>query len=255
MSSAAIALASSLLRAYPLLVVVGVWEAVARAGLVRALFLPSPSAIARQFAELIAQGEVLEPLLTSLLRAGLGLALALAVGITLGLAMATHRSIHRAIDPIVSLGAPVPKIAFVPIFVLWFGIDDLSKVLLVAFTCVFPILVATWHGASAVRQVILWSARSMGTSESSLLWRVVLPAAMPFVFGGIRVTVPVALITAYTAEMIAGGGGLGAALVYAQRLFQAPTVFVHIVLMLLTGIFFDRLLLVARRWLMPWEPV
>ena len=140
-----------------------------------------------------------------------------------------------------------------PIFILWFGIDHLSKILLVAFSCIFPMIVATYHGAVAVSRTVIWSAEAMGTPERKLLYRIILPAALPYIFSGIRVTMPVALIIAFTAEMIAGGGGVGAALMFAQRFFQTPTVFVYILVMLATGFVLDRLLLRLRRRLLPWQ--
>jgi ABC-type nitrate/sulfonate/bicarbonate transport system permease component len=157
------------------------------------------------------------------------------------------------LDPLVSLGFPSPKIAFIPIFILWFGIDHLSKILLVAFTCVFPMIVATHHGASAVSRTAIWSAEAMGTPERKLLSRIILPASLPYIFSGVRVTLPVALITAFTAEMVAGGGGVGGALMFAQRFFQTPTVFVYILVMLLTGFVLDRLMLQVRARVIPWH--
>lgn len=248
------ALWRALLYLYPIALVVIAWDLMVRAGWTRPLFLPSPVAVAEQFATLVREREIVVPLLVSLYRAAGGVVLALVVGTLAGLAMARSHWARWGIDPLVSFAFPAPKIAFMPIFILWFGIDDLSKILLVAFTCVFPIIVATYHGATAVPKTAIWSAQAMGTSDRALLARVIFPASMPFIFSGLRVTVPVALITAYTAEMVAGGGGLGGALMYAQRFFQTPTVFVYILLMLLTGVVFDQLMLGLRRWLIPWQP-
>jgi ABC-type nitrate/sulfonate/bicarbonate transport system permease component len=152
----------------------------------------------------------------------------------------------------VALGFPAPKIAFVPIFILWFGIDHLSKILLVAFSCIFPIILSAHHGAAAVNPKLIWSAQAMGSSERQILWRVVLPAALPALFSGLRVTVPLALITAFTAEMVAGGGGVGAALMFAQRFFETPTVFFYILVMLTSGLVLDHALLALRRRLIGW---
>lgn len=239
---------------YPVALVVVAWDLVVRAGWARPLFLPAPAAVAEQFAQLLQAGEVVKPLFVSLYRAACGALLALFIGAAAGLAMARSHWARWGIDPLVSLAFPAPKIAFMPIFILWFGIDDLSKILLVAFTCVFPIIVATYHGATAVPKTAIWSAQAMGTSERAMLVRVILPATLPFIFSGLRVTVPVALITAYTAEMVAGGGGLGGALMYAQRFFQTPAVFVHILLMLLSGVVFDQVMLGLRRFVIPWQP-
>jgi len=240
--------------AYPIALVVAAWGFAAQAGWVRPLFLPPPFAVAEQFWPLLKAGEIVAPLLLSLYRAFGGLVIALLIGAAAGVAMARMRWMRWSVDPLVSVAFPAPKIAFMPIFILWFGIDSTSKILLVAFTCVFPIIVATYHGATAVSRTVVWSAQAMGTSERELLRRVILPATMPYIFSGLRVTVPVALITAYTAEMVAGGGGLGAALMYAQRFFQTPTVFLYIILMLLSGVVLDQIMLAARSWLIPWQP-
>jgi ABC-type nitrate/sulfonate/bicarbonate transport system permease component len=246
------ALWAGLLYAYPLLLVLALWE-LARSSWVRPLFLPAFTTVLEQAVLLAHEGEIVVPLLVSLYRAFAGLALAVGAGVLLGLVMARSRFANWLLDPLVSLGFPAPKIAFVPIFILWFGIDHLSKILLVAFTCVFPMIVATYHGAAAVSLSIIWSAEAMGTSERRLLFRIILPAALPAIFAGVRVTMPVALIIAFTAEMIAGGGGVGAALMFAQRFFQTPTVFVYILIMLATGFAFDGLMLRLRHWLIPWQ--
>jgi ABC-type nitrate/sulfonate/bicarbonate transport system permease component len=237
---------------YPIAAVVALWALASAAGWTRPMFLPSPLVVLQQAWQLFADDEVLKPAGLSLYRAMAGLALAFVVGMPLGLLMAQSGRVRRAIDPLVAVAFPAPKITFMPVFILWFGIDSTSKVLLVAFTCVFPIIVAAYEGAIAVPTVMLWSARAMGTSRARMLRRVLLPGAVPLIFSGVRVAVPVALITAYTAEMVAGGGGLGSALMYAQRFFNTPTVFVCLVLMLLSGIVLDRLMLALRNRFIPW---
>lgn len=247
------ALVNALVYSYPLLLVLAVWELIAQAGLARPIFLPTVTQVIEQFWILLLEGEIVMPLLVSLYRAFAGLALAVVFGVVIGLLMARSKFANWAFDPLVSFGFPAPKIAFVPIFILWFGIDSLSKILLVAFTCVFPMIVATHHGAMAVSRTIVWSAEAMGTSERQMLSRVIFPSSLPYIFAGIRVTLPVALIIAFTAEMIAGGGGVGALLMFAQRFFQTPTVFVYILVMLATGFIFDSLMLRLQAWLMPWQ--
>jgi ABC-type nitrate/sulfonate/bicarbonate transport system permease component len=239
--------------AYPLVLVLVLWEAVTELGYVRPLFLPGVGAVVQQFWPMLIGHQIVEPLAVSLLRAFAGLALAVVFGTGVGLAMARFSSVRWAFDPLVSLAFPAPKIAFVPIFVLWFGIDHLSKILLVAFTCVFPMIVATYHGASAVSGILIWSAQAMGTPEHKIISRILLPASLPHVINGLRVTLPVALISAFTAEMVAGGGGVGSAMMYAQRFFQTPTVFVYIIIMLLTGLLLDLAMTKLRRRLLRWE--
>jgi ABC-type nitrate/sulfonate/bicarbonate transport system permease component len=243
----------ALLALYPFVLVIAAWYAMTEWGMARPMFLPSPLTVVRQFFSLVSSNDVVQPVLLSLYRAFVGLALAVVAGIALGLGMARSSWVRRAVDPLVAVAFPAPKIAFMPIFILWFGIDSLSKVLLVAFTCVFPMIIATYEGAISVPPVVLWSARAMGTTPRRILTRIVLPSAVPAIFSGIRVTVPVALITAYTAEMVAGGGGLGSVLMYAQRFFETPTVFVCIVLMLVSGVVLDRVLVALRSRFIPWQ--
>lgn len=225
---------------------VGAWEAAARLHLAPPLFLPSMSAVMARLVDLTADGSLPSDLALSLERTFAGLALAMAIGVLLGIAMARSQALHWLFDPLVSLGFPAPKIAFIPVFILWFGIDSLSKILLVAFACVFPVVIATYDAARGVKRTIVWSAQSLGTSQRRLVWSVLLPACQPRIFAALRVALPVALITTFTAEMVAGGGGMGASLMYAQRFFESATVFAYIVVMLVVGLVFDRAMLMLR---------
>jgi ABC-type nitrate/sulfonate/bicarbonate transport system permease component len=114
------------------------------------------------------------------------------------------------------------------------------------------VILSAQHGAASVNPKLIWSAQAMGASERRILWRVIVPAALPHLLSGLRVSLPLALITAFTAEMVAGGGGIGAALMFAQRFFETPTVFFYILLMLASGLALDRLLLTVRRRLVGW---
>jgi ABC-type nitrate/sulfonate/bicarbonate transport system permease component len=201
----------------------------------------------------IADGSLPTDLTVSLGRSFAGLAIAMVLGVVLGIAMARSRVAHWLFDPLISIGFPAPKIAFIPVFILWFGIDSLSKILLVAFGCVFPVVIATYDAARAIRRTIVWSALSLGTSRRRLMWSVILPACYPRIFAAFRVAMPVALITTFTAEMVAGGGGMGATLMYAQRFFESPTVYAYIVVMLMTGLAFDKAMLMLRDRFPAWR--
>jgi ABC-type nitrate/sulfonate/bicarbonate transport system permease component len=154
---------------------------------------------------------------------------------------------------VIALAFPSPKIAFLPIFILWFGIYSFSKILLVAFACVFPILIGSFAAASSVNRVLIWSAASLGTSRLRMLFRIVLPAAWPRIFAALRVALPVSLITTFTAEMVSGGGGMGATLMYSQRFFESPTVFAYILTMLGVGLLLDALMLRIQAALPAWS--
>jgi ABC-type nitrate/sulfonate/bicarbonate transport system permease component len=153
--------------------------------------------------------------------------------------MARNRVVEWLADPLVGLGFPSPKIAFIPIFILWFGIESLSKILLVAFACIFPVIIGTFNAARSVNRLFMWSAMSLGSGRASLFLHVILPACYPRIFTTFRIAVPVGLITTFTAEMVAGGGGMGATLIYSQRFFESPMVFAYILVMLGIGLVLD----------------
>ena len=235
------------------LTVIVLWEAAARAGLAPALFLPPFTKVISEWWSVCADGSLPLDLSVSLSRAAVGLGLATAIGVPLGIAMARSRFLHWLFDPVIALAFPSPKIAFLPIFILWFGIYSISKILLVAFACVFPIVIGTYAAASAVNRVWIWSAYSLGTSNLALLFRVVLPAAWPRIFAALRVALPVSLITTFTAEMVGGGGGMGAALMYSQRFFESPTVFAYILTMLVVGLVLDAMMLKIQQAFPAWH--
>jgi ABC-type nitrate/sulfonate/bicarbonate transport system permease component len=234
-------------------VILGAWELAARLKLAPELFLPAVTTVISTLADLIGDGSLPLDLAVSLYRAFAGLALATLVGVALGIAMARNSLLRLLLDPLIALGFPAPKIAFIPIFILWFGIDSSSKIFLVAFACVFQMVIATFHAASSVNRIVIWSALSMGSSQSRLMLRVILPACYPRIFAALRVAVPVALITTFTCEMVAGGGGMGATLMYAQRFFESPTVYAYIVAMLAVGLSLDSAMLALKDQLPAWR--
>lgn len=231
-----------------ILVLALVWELVARAELSPPLFLPALSAVLARWWSLIQDGSLITDLGVSFFRAGVGLAVAMAGGVVIGMSMSRYRLMHWLFDPLLALGFPAPKIAFLPVFILWFGIYSLSKIILVTFACIFPIIIGTYAAARSVNRAWIWSAESMGTPAPLIMAKVIFPACLPKIFAALRVALPVALITTFTAEMVAGGGGMGATLMYAQRFFESPTVFAYILTMLLVGLILDFLLLRMAVW-------
>src|SRR3569832_541 len=136
------------------------WEVAARAKVAPPILLPPFSLVMTQLWASIADGTLFIDLAISLMRAFAGLALAGATGILLGMTMAHSRLANWLLDPIIALGFPSPKIAFLPVFVRWFGIESMSKVLLVAFACVFPVVIGTYSAARSVNRILFWSASS-----------------------------------------------------------------------------------------------
>ena len=174
-------------------------------------------------------------------------------GVVLGVLMARVRSVRWFLDPLVSVGFPAPKISFIPIFVLWFGLSDLPKIMMAVFSCVFPVITATWAGTQDVDKYLIWSARNFGASNRQILWEVVLPAALPQIFTGLQVALPIALIVVIVTEMLTGGNGLGASMIRSVRFADSPDVFGHLVVMGLLGILVMKGLELLRRRLLVWH--
>jgi ABC-type nitrate/sulfonate/bicarbonate transport system permease component len=237
---------------YSVVLVVVAWEIVARSGVVPFFFLPPLSIIGVTFVTQIADGTLVHETLLTIFRAGAGFAIAVVAGVTLGIGMARFRLVHWFFDPIVAVAMSVPTLTLVPAFILWFGIGHESKILLVALSCVWSMTVSTYNGARNVDRRLVWSARVMGTPEGRLLWKVVMPAATPYIFNGMQVALPISLIVAFVFEMVAGGGGLGFQEVMAARFFKAPDLFAALLAILIVGFAFDRALRLVRSRLLVW---
>jgi ABC-type nitrate/sulfonate/bicarbonate transport system permease component len=202
------------------------------------MFLPPISTVFGQLWALGLSGELETALGTSLFRAVAGVALAALVGIPLGFVMAEYRWCRWLLDPYIGFGFPFPKIALIPVFMAWFGIDDLSKVMLVFITCLFPFCMAAQSGASLIPPRLRWAARSLGTGDTALFRYVIFPATLPSLLTGLRVALPIGLITVFTAEMVSGGG-LGEAIIQAQRYFQSAQVYAYVVVTMVVGYLAD----------------
>jgi len=237
---------------YSLVLVAVAWEIVARSGVVPFFFLPPLTVIAATFWTQLADGLLIQEAMVTVLRAVAGFTIAVVTGVLLGVGMARFKAIRWFFDPIVAVGLSVPTLTLVPAFILWFGIGHESKILLVALSSVWSMAVSTYNGARHVDQRLVWSARAMGTPESRLLWKVVLPAAMPYIFNGMQVALPIALIVAFVFEMVAGGGGLGFLEIMAARFFKSPDLFAALFAILLVGVALDRLLRVVRSRVLTW---
>lgn len=238
--------------ASPLVVLVA-WEAFARSGLVSAYLLPPASAVALRLAEAVWSGEILREGGRTLVRMFVGYVLAAALGVVLGVLTARVRVVRWFMDPLISIGFPAPKISFLPIFILWFGLFDLPKIVMTVFACVFPVITATWAGTEGVDKYLIWSAQNLGTRDRSLLWEVVLPAALPQVFTGLQVALPIAFIVVIVTEMLTGGGGLGGGMMEGQRFADSTRVFANLVAVGLLGILGMKGLAFLRRRLLVWH--
>jgi ABC-type nitrate/sulfonate/bicarbonate transport system permease component len=236
-----------------LVVIVLAWELASRSGVVTPFLLPPLSAVLARVAEDAMSGELALNLGLTLYRALIGFAIAGAAGIAIGILMTRRPLVRWFFDPIVSVGFPMPKIAFLPIFMLWLGLYDVSKISMAVFNAIFPVIAATMAAAEGVDRHLLWSARSLGASERQLLREIILPAALPQILTGLQVALPISMIVMIVTEMLMGGQGLGGAMIAASRFADSPGVFAGIVEIAVAGLCLVRGMTVLRHHLLRWH--
>ncbi len=240
-------------RAAPIVLLALGWEALAASGAVTPFQLPRLSTVLAHIWTDAVAGDLAVNTALTLYRALIGFAIAAVAGIVLGMAMSRNVAVRWLFDPIVSVGFPMPKIAFLPVVMLWLGVYDTSKIAMVVLDAVFPVITATIVGIAGVDRHLLWSARNMGASERELLWQIVLPAALPQIITGLQVALPIALIVAVVAEMLMGGYGLGGAMVHASRFAESRGVFAGIVEIAVVGYVLVKAMGLVRRRLLIWH--
>jgi ABC-type nitrate/sulfonate/bicarbonate transport system permease component len=226
------------------------WEGVARSGAVTAYMLPRLSDVVARIAHDAVDGNLAEIVALTLYRALAGFAIAAVGGIALGLAMSRSVGVRWFFDPLISVGFPMPKIAFLPIIVLWLGVYDVSKISMVVFDAIFPVVTATLAGLAGVERELIWSARNLGARERELLWQVMLPAALPQIMTGLQVALPIALIVEVIAEMKMSGYGVGAAMITASRFADSRGVFAGILEIAVIGYVLVKGMALVRRRLL-----
>jgi ABC-type nitrate/sulfonate/bicarbonate transport system permease component len=237
----------------PLLLVFAAWQAASATGMLPKSILPSFYDVVASLAGMVSSGEIIPHTLASFGRAGAGFLIAVVIGVALGLLMARVRAVERAVEPILLLIYPVPKPALIPLFMVWLGIGNFSKVAVIALACLLPVVVATFNGARSIDDILLWSARARGTSEHRLLWRVVLPAALPQIAAGVRTAIAIAIIVLVSSEFISAETGLGY-LIFAYGGVGADAAMLAVVIYLATlGYLLDRCYLAGLRRLMSWH--
>ncbi|MFD1599924.1 ABC transporter permease [Halobellus rarus] len=237
---------------YSLVILLVLWEVVGQLGLIHYYFLPPLSAIIARFIELTLNGEMLYNAYLTLYRALVGLAIASVLGVIVGVLSARNDLVDWFFDPIIKIGYPIPIISLIPVFMLWFGIGDISKIIMVAVGTFWPVAINARDSTRQVQTNLIWSAQMMGTSDRRLLWRVVMPAALPGILTGFQIAMPLSLIITFVFEMVAGGGGLGALEIAGVRSFQSEQVYAAIIAIMFIGIGLDRLLRFTRSRLLHW---
>jgi ABC-type nitrate/sulfonate/bicarbonate transport system permease component len=203
-----------------LVFVFGLLEFATRTAAINPAAVPPPSAAAETFGTIVVSGHVWLPLVQTTLLLAAGYAAGCVAGILLGILMGTFEAMYDLFEPLTELLRPIPKPALLPAFMLFLGIGATMKISIVALAAFFPVLINTVQGARSVDPVMTDMARTFGHSRSAIVWKIILPAAAPYIFAGMRVSLGIGLVVVVVAEMLASTGGIGAAMLDSQQLFH-----------------------------------
>lgn len=242
------------LRLYPVLLVLVAWQLLSVTELLGNAFVtPPPATVWDRAGELLHSGDLVDATATTTGRILLAYAAALVVGVAAGTLMGRSPLVSMATRPLVSLAFPTPKIALYPAILIVLGFGSASKLALGFLEAVFPVVLATAAATSQVRDPLVWSARSLGSTRWGTWRNVVLPAALPGILTGGRIGLVGAIIGVFVAEMISSTNGLGNLMVNGWRLLSNSDVYVAIVTIAATGLLLDRGFLMLRRRLLRWS--
>ena len=245
--------AHPVVRVLALAGVVVLWELVTRTGWVPALFLPSPSGVIESGVEMLASGELLVHVATSLRRLLLGFGLGALLGVSVGLAVGFFSLAEAVGTPLIAATFPIPKIALLPLLILWVGIGEASKVAVITLGVFFPMAINTYTGVRNADPLLIRAAVSFGAGGFSLIRKVMLPSALPMIFAGLKLGAGTALLLLVAAEMIAANAGIGFLVLHAQNLMETTKLMVGIVLLSFLGIVSHWLLVRLERLAIPWK--
>ena len=243
-----------LLGALVAIVVLVAWEVCADLSVVNPTFSSKPSEVARALYHYFNGGGGLSALGTSATEFGLGFGLALVVGLLVGVAMGRWRRIEYALDPLVNFSNSTPRIALVPLFVIWFGIGIESKVAIIFLSAVLPILMNTVSGVQTADAALVRVARSFCASELQTFRTVIIPGAIPSVVTGIRLGIGHGLVGMIVAELVSSTAGLGYTIEIAGNNFQTPMMFAAVFVVAIIGVILTNVLKDLERHLDRWRP-
>ena len=218
-----------------------VYEAMARSGYFAPALLPTLPTIGRTLVAMVVDGSMLEHAAFTLYRVMFGFGLAVVVGLPLGILMGRFQRVENFFLPLVSALMPIPSFALVPLFMLWFGIGNLTTILIVFYAATFPMMFNTWSGVRSVNPLWLRAAGAMGADEHKLFWKVIIPGASPFIITGMRQAFLRSWIAVVGAEMIAASDwGLGWVIFDAKEFLNTDIMLASLIVIGLIGFAFER---------------
>lgn len=240
-------------RALSLVGLVLLWELLARVGWVPRLFLPAPSDVVGEAVEMVASGELFLHLGSSLVRLAWGFAFGALAGISVGVGVGFFSLAEAVGTPVIAATFPIPKIALLPLLILWLGIGEPSKVAVIALGVFFPMAINTFTGVRHADPLLVKAAVSFGAGRWSVIRKVMLPSALPMIFAGLKLGAGTALLLLVAAEMIAVESGIGFLILHAGNLMVTTKLMVGIVVLSLLGVCSHWFLNWLERVVIPWR--
>jgi ABC-type nitrate/sulfonate/bicarbonate transport system permease component len=240
-------------RVFSIVLLLAAWQILARSGMFTHFQLPALSEVLERIWSDAVSGDLWINTGLTLYRALAAFCICTIGGVLIGTAMSRSVIANWFFDPIVSVGFPMPKIAFLPVVILWLGVYDTAKITIIVVDAIFPVIAATVIAIQGVEKELTWSARNMGASNRELLTQIVLPAASPQIMTGLQVALPLSLIVAVVAEMLMGGYGLGGAMMTASRFANSTGVFAGIVEIAVVGYCLVKIMALVRQRLLIWH--
>jgi NitT/TauT family transport system permease protein len=217
------------------------------------IFMAPPSAIFEAAVRLIQSGALKKAMVQTLWPFSVGMALTVVVGIALGIVMAQWRTLEYVLDPFINALYAIPRIALIPLIILWAGLEFVGKVSILVSVAIFPITVNTFSGIRDVRGAMLEIGRAYGATEWQIFWKIVLPAAIPFIMAGIRLAVGLAIIGIIVAEFFTAISGLGGMIVEYANVFATAKLFVPIIVIALIGVVLTEFVMWLERRMSRWR--
>ncbi|GHU52095.1 ABC transporter permease [Spirochaetia bacterium] len=240
-------------RSIGLILFIALWELAPKLGLVRAAYLSPPSAVLQALYRMGLRGDLSKHFLVSLQRALVGLGVSSVVGVVLGLFIGYFRRIERYLNLLFQSFRQMSAFALFPVFILFFGLGELSKTIIIFWASLWPVLLNTCGGVKNVDKILVRSAVSMGASKLFIFLKIILPAAAPEIFTGIRLGGSYCVMAVVAAEMIGATSGLGYLVIYSEQTFNTPEMYGGIVMLAVLGLGLNYVLHLIERFFTSWK--
>ena len=224
-----------------------------RAGWISALTLPKPSSVLATLGDLYQSGLLFKHLVPSLIRLAVGASIGASVGISVGIFIGLFSYVRSGLVPVIAALFPIPKIALLPLFVIWFGIGEGSKFALIAFGTFTPMVVATYGAVDNVDRTLIRMGQSFELYWFSIVRKIVLPGAMPGILSGLRISLAIAIILLVAAEMLGAEFGIGAYILEAGSLYDLERLFAGVVILSMLGVLVSAAIGILERRLLGWR--